>query len=95
MAPPSCRAHQQQSATALNSLIRTFVALLRVDWRHLPIGFGVACCGDTIASGASGGRGKRKAVDCLVNVDLLLCDRSHEDLKVGALEAFLQPHPRG
>ena len=36
---------------------------------------------------------KWKAVDCMINVDLLLSVEESWGYKVGALEAFLQPHP--
>ena len=36
-----------------------------------------------------------KAVDCMVNEDLLLSVGELWGYKVGALEAFLQPHPGG
>ena len=38
---------------------------------------------------------KWKAVDSTVNVDLPLSVEESRGYKVGALEAFLQPHPGG
>ena len=48
--PPLVGCHWQQSAAALEFLIRAFVVL-----RHLPVSSGVAGHRSTMASGASGG----------------------------------------
>ena len=85
------------NTVALESFISTFVVLRQLLLK--PTGSIYPSVLGWLAMGAQQLREhqeeevKWKAVDCMINVDLLLSVEESWGYKVGALEAFLQPHP--